>query len=191
MGHTAPADRARGRRCGGAIGYRRGCGGGRQLDGLLEVFEEAARVVTAPIGYGSVRVYSYYEICNPKQGLQTRPSTMSLVNLWGEACELYAGILGGKLPVHTLVTRLASLLPCPRFMVQCLNIWNPPIKALASEGTQRNFGHSEPAAVFGCRVDSNLWTNSRAFSDGNASESEPIPCVLRLSHTKRTRSASG
>jgi len=53
---------------------------------------------------------------------------------WVEAFELDAGILGGKLPVHTLVTLMSSLLPCPGFVAQCLNIWNPPIKALSDEG---------------------------------------------------------
>src|SRR4249920_3212647 len=81
------------------------------------------------------------------------PSTLSLLNLWVEAFELYASILGGKLPVNTLVTLIASLLPCPGFIAQGLDIWNPPIQALSGEGTQFNFGNIEPAAVFGGMVD--------------------------------------
>lgn len=38
-------------------------------------FAGEAGVVTAPIVYWSVHVYSYYEIYNPKQSLQTRPRT--------------------------------------------------------------------------------------------------------------------
>src|SRR6266446_5337652 len=79
-------------------------------------------------------------------------STLSRLNLWVEAFELYTSILGGKLPVHTLVTRIAPLLPCAGFIAQCLNVWNPSIQALAGEGTQFNFGNIEPAAVFGGMV---------------------------------------
>jgi hypothetical protein len=34
-----------------------------------------------------------------------------------------------------------------------LNIWNPPSQAVTSEGTQRDFGKVEPAAVLGSMVD--------------------------------------
>src|SRR4029453_9957098 len=80
-------------------------------------------------------------------------SSPLLVNLLVEAFELYTRILGGKLPVHTLVTRITSLLPGSSFVVQCRHIWYPPIKALASEGTQLNFGHIEPTAVLRGMVD--------------------------------------
>ena len=82
-----------------------------------------------------------------------RTSTVSLVKLWVEAFEFDARILGGKLPVNPLVPRMASLLPGAGFSAQCLDIWNPPIQALSSEGTQFNFGDIEPAAVFGGIVD--------------------------------------
>src|SRR5438445_3798116 len=65
----------------------------------------------------------------------------------------YASILGGKLPVNTVVTRMASLLPCPGFIAQGLDIWHPPIQAWSGEGTQGNFGHIEPVAMFGCMMD--------------------------------------
>jgi hypothetical protein len=87
------------------------------------------------------------------ESLTNTASALSLLKLWVEAFELDAGILGSKLPVNSLVTRIASLLPWLGFMAQCLDIGNSPIKTLPGEGTQLNFGDIAPAAVFGCMVD--------------------------------------
>src|SRR5439155_16318335 len=76
-------------------------------------------------------------------------STLSRLNLWVEAFELYTSILGGTLPVHTLVTRMAPLLPCAGCLAPCLKVWHPSLQALAGEGTPCHVGNSEPAAVCG------------------------------------------
>src|SRR5215831_2909993 len=80
--------------------------------------------------------------------LEKCASTLSLLKLWVEAFEFYTRILGSKLPVNSLMTRIASLLPGSGFMTQCLDIWHPPIETLPGEGTQFNLGDIEPAAVF-------------------------------------------
>jgi hypothetical protein len=99
--------------------------------------------------------------------------------------------LGGTLPVYTLVTLIAPLLPCSGFVAQWRNGWHPPSKAWAGEGPQGNVGHLEPAAVLGVWCIASLVRSSRAFAGGKASESEPIPGVLRFAHPRRPLAASG
>jgi hypothetical protein len=113
------------------------------------------------------------------------------MNLWVEAFEPYARILSGKLPVHTLATRIAFLLPGSGFRVQCRHIWHPPIQALAREGTQLNFGHIEPTAVFGGMVDFQPVDQRLSLLGRKGLIERADPMRIELSHTKRTLSACG
>src|SRR5207249_1236330 len=82
-----------------------------------------------------------------------RSSALSILHLWVETFEFDAGIMGRKLPVNAFLRRIAPLFPLCGFMDERLQIWDPSVQALYSQGAELDLGDIEPTAMLGGMVD--------------------------------------
>src|SRR4030042_3843557 len=66
--------------------------------------------------------------------------------------ELDARVVGGKLPVDSLLPCVAFLFPCLRFVAQRVHVRYSSAQALTTQGTEFYLGDVEPTAVLGRMV---------------------------------------
>src|SRR5262245_38155861 len=78
-----------------------------------------------------------------------RTSGLSLVNFRIKSFESRSGVVGGKVPINTGLTRVALLTPSSGFASHGCPRFETPIQALSRQHAELALGDIQPAAVFG------------------------------------------
>ena len=96
------------------------------------------------------------------------------------------------MPADLALIGVDGVLPGDQFRVEDVEVLDAPVEALAGQGGELDLCDVEPRAVLGSVMDLEpLGQREGGISGSNASYSEAMSWVLRLSITSTTRPAPG